>query len=113
MSTFCNVCVELGVPLAEDKTEGPSTRITYLGITIDTEKMQIQSPENKIIELLQKLNDTCNRKKITLKNYNLYAVHWPFVPELYQPDVLLADVYILHVSEGKNRITLSEYQRRF
>lgn len=67
MSTFCNVCVELGVPLAEDKTEGPSTRITYLGITIDTEKMQIQIPENKIIELLQKLNDTSNRKKMTLK----------------------------------------------
>lgn len=27
---------ELGVPLAEEKTEGPSTQLTFMGIQLDT-----------------------------------------------------------------------------
>jgi hypothetical protein len=42
MNTFTEVCSQLGVIIADDKTEGPSTRITYLGLFIDTEKMLIQ-----------------------------------------------------------------------
>ena len=52
MNTFTEVCSQLGVPIAEDKTEGPSTRITYLGVLIDTEKMLIQIPDEKVQELL-------------------------------------------------------------
>jgi hypothetical protein len=40
------------VPIADDKTEGPSTWITYLGLLIDTEKMLIQIPDEKVQELL-------------------------------------------------------------
>ena len=36
MNTFTEVCSQLDVPIADDKTEGPSTRITYLGLLIDT-----------------------------------------------------------------------------
>jgi hypothetical protein len=43
---------KIGVPIADDKTEGPSTRITYLGLLIDTEKMLIQIPDEKMQELL-------------------------------------------------------------
>ena len=32
------VCNDLGVPLAQEKQEGPDTTITFLGITIDTNK---------------------------------------------------------------------------
>jgi hypothetical protein len=38
MNTFTEVCSQLGVPIADDKTEGPSTMITCLGLLIDTEK---------------------------------------------------------------------------
>jgi hypothetical protein len=34
MNTFTEVCSQLGVPIADDKTEGPSTMITYLGLLI-------------------------------------------------------------------------------
>jgi hypothetical protein len=40
--------LQLGVPIADDKTEGPPTRITYLGLLIDTEKMLIQIPDQNI-----------------------------------------------------------------
>ena len=36
MDTFLRICKELGVPIAEDKTEGPSNCLIYLGIEIDT-----------------------------------------------------------------------------
>jgi hypothetical protein len=45
MNTFTEVCSQLGVPIADDKTEGPSTMITYSGLLIDTEKMLIQIPD--------------------------------------------------------------------
>jgi hypothetical protein len=43
--------------IADDKTEGPSTWITYLGLLIDTEKMLIQIPDEKVQELLYFLNE--------------------------------------------------------
>ena len=36
LATTLALCEELGFPVAEDKTEGPSTTLTFLGIEIDT-----------------------------------------------------------------------------
>jgi hypothetical protein len=52
MNTFTEVYSQLGVPIADDKTEGPSTMITFLGLLIDTEKMLIQIPDEKVQQLL-------------------------------------------------------------
>ena len=41
----------LGVPIAIDKLEGPSTVLTYLGIEIDTSAQVIRLPEDKFIKL--------------------------------------------------------------
>ena len=32
LETFKNTCQELGVPLAEEKVEGPATSLTFLGV---------------------------------------------------------------------------------
>ena len=47
-STLQSVCTRLGVPLAQHKTEGPATRITFLGITIDTQAGQLSLPDEKL-----------------------------------------------------------------
>ncbi|KAI2647038.1 Pro-Pol polyprotein [Labeo rohita] len=39
---------ELGIPLAQDKTEGPSTSIEYLGISLDSQKFLASLPKEKI-----------------------------------------------------------------
>ncbi len=36
LESFQNLSEELGIPLAPDKTEGPSTCITFAGIELDT-----------------------------------------------------------------------------
>ena len=67
MDTFDKVCNVLGVPIAHEKTEGPCTKLHYLGLLIDTEKMLIQIPEDKVLDLKSKIDYALSRKKITLK----------------------------------------------
>ena len=45
------VCRGLGVAVAPQKTEGPSTRLTFLGIEIDTMEMVVRLPRDKLVRL--------------------------------------------------------------
>lgn len=49
---FQALCEELGVPIAEEKTEGPSTTLTFLGIEIDTASLQLRLPQDKLHKLM-------------------------------------------------------------
>ena len=40
LQTIQQVCKQLGIPLALEKVEGPSTSLDFLGITLDTGKME-------------------------------------------------------------------------
>jgi hypothetical protein len=44
---------EIGVPVAEEKIEGPTTVLTFLGIEIDTISMTVCLPEQKLRDLLK------------------------------------------------------------
>lgn len=46
-------CVDLGLPMAVDKTEGPVTKLTFLGIELDTDTMQARLPPSRVAELHQ------------------------------------------------------------
>ena len=48
ISTVKNLFKELGVPLSEQKTVGPSTRLEFLGITLDSVLMQASLPQDKL-----------------------------------------------------------------
>jgi hypothetical protein len=45
MDTFCFVSKELGVSIVENKTEGPTTKLTFLGLEIDIVLMKVRIPE--------------------------------------------------------------------
>ena len=51
MHCFQDICAELGIPLAHDKTVGPVTKLTFLGIEIDTITRSVKIPEPKIVKL--------------------------------------------------------------
>ena len=44
------LCAELGVPLAEEKTVGPSTVITFLGIELDSIRFEARLPQDKLLK---------------------------------------------------------------
>ena len=59
------VCYNLGVPLAPEKQEGPSTCITFLGIVIDTHRQELRLPREKLERILATLTEWEKRKSCT------------------------------------------------
>ena len=58
------VCNKLGFPIAEGKIEGPTAVIIFLGILLDTSKMELRLPKDKLEDLLRLLKQW-TRKKTT------------------------------------------------
>lgn len=67
LSNFLEVAIKLGVPIKEEKTEYPSTKIIIYGIEIDSVAMESRLPTEKLQKIRDKLNDVVRRKKVTLK----------------------------------------------
>ena len=63
VNTFVSLCAELGVPLATDKLEGPSTSLSFLGIILDTNRMEIRLPADKLARIQELLKTWLPRKK--------------------------------------------------
>ena len=64
MHTFEHACIELGVPIAHEKTSGPTTVLTFLGFIID---MMAIIPPEKLEKLRNLLQPLMQWKKVTLK----------------------------------------------
>ena len=60
------LCVRLGLPMAKDKTEGPTTQLTFLGIEIDTVAMEARLPEEKLLRLHSLLDEWIGRARATV-----------------------------------------------
>ena len=56
------ICEELGIPIAEEKVEGPGTCLTFLGIDIDTERWQLRLLGEKL-QRVRILVSSWRRKK--------------------------------------------------
>lgn len=67
LQIFQETMSELGVPLADEKTEGPTTILVFLGLELDTVHMTVRIPEQKIQEVIQKITEVLSHRKNTLK----------------------------------------------
>ena len=65
LSVFLNVFRILGIPVAQDKIEGPLTTLDFLGITLDTIRMEARLSEDKIMNLKEKLRSFLGISKTT------------------------------------------------
>ena len=52
----------LDIPVAVEKTEGPTTRLIFLGIELDTEEMTLRLPEKKLRKLQTLIAEWLGRK---------------------------------------------------
>ena len=62
LETITSICNKLGFPLAKDKVEGPSTVLTFLGILLDSSKMELRLPVEKLQLLKTLITTWLNRK---------------------------------------------------
>ena len=65
LDTICQACADLGVPLAMDKLEGPSTRLTFLGIEVDMGEGVLRLPQDKLARLRAALGRWSDRRSCT------------------------------------------------
>ena len=55
VKTIIQVASNVGIPLAPNKLEGPTTHLTFLNILIDSSCMETSLPDDKHQELLTEL----------------------------------------------------------
>ena len=48
LKNFLNLCHQIGVPIANEKTMGPATALKFAGITLDTVSMEARLPDDKL-----------------------------------------------------------------
>ena len=51
LASACSLAVELGLEIAEEKTEGPTSCLTFLGIKIDSAASMLRLPKDKLANL--------------------------------------------------------------
>ena len=59
---IAETCKLLGVPLAPEKLVGPTRQLTFLGIEIDSESLQLRLPQDKLEKLKLLITSWHNRK---------------------------------------------------
>ena len=62
-----DLCDYLGIPMAPEKTCGPSTILTFAGIELDTIRGESRLPEDKLLKCQHLIAAFLRRKKATLK----------------------------------------------
>ena len=63
-----DICNHLGVPIAEEKVEGPSTSIIFLGILIDTIRCEIRLPQDKLARVRDRVKEWIQKKRCTKRD---------------------------------------------
>ena len=64
LATTIATCTELGVPLVEDKTEGPVTELSFLGIQLNTARMFTSLPPDKLSNLCTMVKETAGARVV-------------------------------------------------
>ena len=67
MRHFFDICDKFGVPIAAEKTEGPVSVLTFLGLEIDAAAQSVKVPGDKLASLQAQLREAAARNKITLR----------------------------------------------
>lgn len=63
-----NTFSDLGVPVATEKVEGPSTNLKFLGLVVDTVAMEVRIPQEKLAEIKLAVETVLShRKKVSLR----------------------------------------------
>ena len=65
---FLSLCSYVGIPIAPEKTCGPSTTMSFAGIELDSILLEARLPRDKIGKWVSMISDFIHRKKVTLKD---------------------------------------------
>ena len=66
LTRFLIFAEKLGIPIKQEKTVFPTTKLTFLGLELDSELMEVRLPQDKLEKLRTILSSFLHRKKVTL-----------------------------------------------
>lgn len=67
MENFMDLSKELGIPIAEEKTVGPTKVLSFLGYVLDTELMMVFIPQDKLAKLHSLLIPMLHKQKMLVR----------------------------------------------
>lgn len=67
LDLFLSLCTYLGIPIAPEKTCGPTTSLSFAGIELDSVLLEARLPLDKIEKCVSLISEFCRRKKVTLR----------------------------------------------
>ena len=68
IESFLEICKDLGVPIAKEKTFGPVSTLSFLGIELDCKAQEAWLPADKLKKCEHMLESFPVKKKISLKD---------------------------------------------
>ena len=68
LSAFLSFAHDMGIPISKQKTFGPLTTMTYLGIEIDSVSFEVRLPQDKLNQCREKLQEAIGSSKMTLRH---------------------------------------------
>lgn len=66
MNAFSSFCGQMGVSLAPEKTQDPTTVLPFLGITLDTMRLEARPPDDKLVKCKSLVSEFIARQNVTL-----------------------------------------------
>ena len=75
LETALEICGKVGFPVAEEKTVGPTTLIQLLGIEMDSIKLELRLPEQKLERLKELVENWKERRCCKKRELQSLAVH--------------------------------------
>ncbi|KAK3096515.1 hypothetical protein FSP39_000934 [Pinctada imbricata] len=85
METFLSVFQKMNIPLSAKKTVGPTKEIEYLGIILDTEKMEARLPEDKRLRISSIIDSFSHRLSCTKRDLLSLLGHLNFACRVIVP----------------------------
>ena len=85
LDTFSSVCAKFGVPLAPDKTIGPASKLTFLGLQIDSDFQTVSIPLEKITSIKSKVERAISAPQISLRDLQSLIGSLSFVCRAISP----------------------------
>lgn len=115
LDNFICMCNSLGVPIKAEKTERACTKITFMGLELDSENMVARLPDDKLVRLRVLLNTYHHKRKIKLKELQSLLGLLNFCCRVVVPGrCFLRRLYdlLVQVSKPDFRVTLNKENRR-
>ena len=78
LNLFVDLCGHLGIPIAPEKTCGPATTLSFVGIPLDTIQLEARLAAENILKYKDLISDFLKRKKVTLKEVQSLTGHLNF-----------------------------------